>query len=149
MPVTPFHFGPGILLKSIFRRNFNLTTFVLVQICIDFEVIWNLFFNNDERLHTFFHTYLGSSTTILIIFIGMYFIYHILKKNFPIKVILISAAIGAWSHVFLDSIMHADLIPFYPFSLNNSMLFQISLLSLHLGCILSAILGGMIYFLSK
>ncbi len=68
MPFTPFHFGPGLFVKSLVPRKFNLTVFIVTQILIDSEVMWNLLQDKD-RLHTFFHTYLGASTVILIILI--------------------------------------------------------------------------------
>jgi hypothetical protein len=35
MPFTPFHFGPGALLKSIFPRSVSLSAFVASQVLID------------------------------------------------------------------------------------------------------------------
>jgi hypothetical protein len=156
MPITPFHFGPGILIKSVCRKRFSLTVFILVQIIIDSEVAWNAFLGHD-RLHTFFHSYLGSSAVIGIVLAFILFLRFFVKKKFiqekwlrnsymtsaqvSFGTAFISAAIGAWSHVFLDSIMHMDMIPWYPIGSQNFMLHKISLFSLHLGCVLSALVG--------
>jgi membrane-bound metal-dependent hydrolase YbcI (DUF457 family) len=45
--------------------------------------------------------------------------------------------IGGWSHVFLDSLMHADLRPLAPFSDTNAMLDLISVDKLHIACLWS------------
>jgi hypothetical protein len=37
VPVTPFHFGPGILSKGLFPARFSAASFVLAQILIDVE----------------------------------------------------------------------------------------------------------------
>ena len=39
MPFTPFHFGPGALLKSFLRHRFSFVTFVASQVVIDFETL--------------------------------------------------------------------------------------------------------------
>lgn len=160
MPFTPYHFGPGLLIKSVFRKKFSLGIFILTQILIDFEVIWNLLKRND-RLHTFFHSYIGSCVVIIIAVIFAYFSRYLLKKSIYLKSLFskfissdskpffFSAIIGAWSHVFLDSLMHADMTPLYPFSASNFFLNQISLLSLHLGCVLSGGIGAVIWVGAK
>ena len=156
MPFTPFHFGPGLLTKSLLPRKFSLTIFITTQILIDAEVVWNLL-QGKERLHTLFHTYLGSCIVLLIIFIFNYvyscvrrriFSLNQLLKMTPIKtdILLISALLGAWSHVFLDSIMHDDITPLWPFSDGNSMLNLISILWLHLGCLISAVMAIPIWY---
>ena len=159
MPFTPFHFGPGLFIKSLVPRKFNLTVFIVTQILIDSEVLWNLLQGKD-RLHTFFHTYLGSSMVILIIPVLNYVYSFVQKRIFalsnlfkmsPIKIniLFISALIGAWSHVFLDSIMHDDIMPLWPFYLNNPMFHWISVLWLHLGCLLSAALAIPVWYFTR
>lgn len=146
MPFTPFHFGPGLLIKSFLKKNFNLTTFILIQIVIDLEVLWNLW-RDHERLHAFFHSYVGASVIMLVFILIMPFFYAQLSQNFRYISIITGAVIGAWSHVFLDSLMHADLLPWFPFRSDNFMLNKISLLSLHLGCVFSALMGSVILIL--
>ena len=110
------------------------------------------------HLHGFSHTYLGASLlTILSALSGKYLseigllILGISKKENPIKirwwVVFLSAFIGTFSHVFLDSIMHADVQPFYPVFLDNTLWGIISVSSLHKICIYSGLIGAAIYFL--
>ena len=58
MPLTPFHFGLGCLLKGVLPSSFSLAAFIVSQVFIDMETLWNILSEHD-RVHTFFHTYLG------------------------------------------------------------------------------------------
>jgi membrane-bound metal-dependent hydrolase YbcI (DUF457 family) len=51
------------------------------------------------------------------------------------------AALGAYSHVVLDSIMHVDVRAFAPFSDRNVLQGLISIEALHLGCVLAGLAG--------
>lgn len=59
MPITPFHFGPGLLFKAAVPRHFSLSAFAAVQVAIDTEVIVNMA-RGHEPLHDFLHTWTGS-----------------------------------------------------------------------------------------
>ena len=59
MPVTPFHFGPGLLLKAVAPAVFSLTCFVATQVLIDVETAYNLL-SGRYPLHRFFHSIPGS-----------------------------------------------------------------------------------------
>ena len=51
------------------------------------------------------------------------------------------ALLGAWSHVALDSLMHPDMEPLWPFAAGNALLTVMSLDALHLLCIGSGVAG--------
>jgi membrane-bound metal-dependent hydrolase YbcI (DUF457 family) len=53
----------------------------------------------------------------------------------------IGAFVGTYSHVALDSIMHADIQPFAPFSSANAELGLMSVPMLHLACVVAGIAG--------
>jgi hypothetical protein len=152
MPVTPYHFGPGIFIKSFLQRRFSLIVFIWTQILIDIQPLMVLI-TGKGILHGFSHTYLGAS---FIAIIGSITGMCIIKLVFPNtifnprlwKITFFSAFIGSYSHVLLDSIMHNDLNPFYPFCLNNSLYKIISLNKLHNFCIFSVILGLGAFILS-
>ena len=149
MPFTPFHFGPGFLIKGLAPRKFSLTAFILSQILIDIETAANIYLSK-PRLHTFFHTYLGSLLVGALSTLIAFMFYKIFYKSFyknptqdppSLRVIAISSFIGVWSHVVLDSIMHLDMTPFAPVTDSNPMLELVSLLHLHLGCVLTGVVG--------
>lgn len=162
MPVTPFHFGLGLLIKSVLFKYFSFRIFVLVNIIIDLEPLYFIL-TNQYPLHRFFHTYLGA-TLIAAGFIGVGrpICYHLsnfgnmIFKSLPIDnvkiatpALVLSAFVGTYSHVFLDSMMHRDLLPFFPWTHSNELLYIISYEQLHLFCLLVGIIGIAIYWITK
>ncbi len=159
MPFTPFHMGPGILIKALLQGSFSLMVFGWAQIVMDIQPLIVLL-TGEGHLHGFSHTYLGA--TLLAVFSalsGKYLsefcllILGISKKSNPVKiawwVVFISAFIGTFSHVLLDSIMHSDLQPFYPISLQNKFLGILNYDQIHKLCLYSGIFGAGIYFLMQ
>ena len=58
----------------------------------------------------------------------------------PVAVIA-GAFVGTLSHVLLDSLMHADLTPFTPWSDANGLLGLMSIPTVHQGCLVAGLLG--------
>jgi hypothetical protein len=58
-----------------------------------------------------------------------------------------AAAVGAfggtYSHVLLDSVMHADMVPLAPFADGNALLGAVSLAVLHAACAVTGLLGAL------
>jgi len=148
--------GPGILIKSILQGSFSLMVFGWTQIVMDIQPLIVLI-SGEGHLHGFTHTYVGA--IIIAIFAGLTGKYlselglkilHISQQSRPISIIwlvvFLSAFIGSFSHVLLDSIMHSDVEPFFPFTLNNPFLEWISIPLLHKVCLYSGIVGSVIYF---
>ena len=158
MPLTPFHFRPGALVKSVVPKYFSFTLFVLVQVFIDIEALYYIF-KNDFPLHRFFHTYIGATLIIVVaVLIGKPVCQRGLKLiglpgKISLKCAVITSVIAAYSHVLLDSIMHSDVMPFLPLSDKNPMLNIIDVGLLHVICIASGIIGAValsvIYFLKR
>jgi membrane-bound metal-dependent hydrolase YbcI (DUF457 family) len=57
------------------------------------------------------------------------------------------AFVGTYSHIILDSIMHADMQPFAPLSESNALLHLVSVARLHAICLFSGLLGAVLIFL--
>ena len=66
----------------------------------------------------------------------------------PIRwvVVFLSAFIGAYSHVLLDGVMHADLQPFAPFLASNTFLNILSIEALHDFRLYSGLVGAGLYY---
>ncbi|MEL7968008.1 zinc dependent phospholipase C family protein [Vreelandella neptunia] len=155
MPFTPFHMGPGVVVKSLLQGSFSLMIFGWAQIVMDIQPLIVLI-SGDGHLHGFTHTYVGA--TILAVFsalsgkylaeTGLFLLGLNSKWQVNIKwwVCFFSAFIGTFSHVLLDSIMHADVAPFFPFAAENSLLSLISVKSLHKACLYSFLIGSVLYF---
>ena len=148
--------GPGIAIKAAMQRKFSLLVFGWTQIVIDIEpLIFHIAHRGQH--HGYTHNYLGA--TLIAVFsaitgkylseFGLRIINRLqyLPINWPTA--LISAFIGAYSHVFLDSLIHLDVTPFAPFSLENSVTGRISTLSMDLFCLFCAIAGGLVCLLQS
>jgi membrane-bound metal-dependent hydrolase YbcI (DUF457 family) len=53
---------------------------------------------------------------------------------------------GTFSHILLDAVMHADMIPWVPLSESNELLGLISIDSLHIICLLLGIVGAVLFY---
>ena len=155
MPFTPLHMGPGILIKSLLQSSFSLMVFGWAQIIMDIQPLVVLL-TGEGHLHGFSHTYVGASLlAVFSAFTGKYLsefglLILGISRNNPIKirwvVVFISAFIGTFSHVFLDSIMHADVQPFYPISSKNNLLGVLSVEAIHKLCLYTGLVGAGIYY---
>ena len=128
MPFTPIHMGPGIFIKALLQGSFSLMVFGWTQIVMDIQPLIVLI-TGEGHLHGFSHTYIGASILAIVSALSGKYLSQLglvilgISKTKPIKIIwwvaFFSAFIGSYSHVYLDSIMHTDVEPFYPFSLDN------------------------------
>lgn len=162
MPVTPFHMGPGLLIKSVLQGWFSLIIFGWAQVLMDIQPLVAMT-TGMGSLHGFSHTYIGASLIAIIAawsgkwiyrwcmrFIERDFTYYQKKLlDVPARltagICFISAFLGTFSHVLLDSIMHADLEPFYPVSPDNRLLLIISIGALYKFCVYTGITGGVVF----
>jgi membrane-bound metal-dependent hydrolase YbcI (DUF457 family) len=160
MPVTPFHFGPGLVLKAVGRHYFSFSVFCLVQVVIDTEVMAATL-SGTYPLHRTLHTYLGATGVALlcIVFGRPLCIWakrawnrHLdaklktwlwLPEPISLFAAVTGAFLGAYSHVFLDSFLHADMHPFAPFSNRSPLYGEISYPLMHLLCFLLGVLGAL------
>jgi hypothetical protein len=154
MPFTPFHMGPGMAIKAGMQRRFSLMVFGWSQIVMDLQPLFVILTGKGE-LHGFSHTYVGATLIALISAISGKYLGEVgLKiiheaRYLPIRwpVAWMSALVGTYSHIVLDSIMHRDLKPLYPFSQANALLGLMSIEALHGLCIGSGLIGAVIFWM--
>jgi hypothetical protein len=158
VPFTPLHVGPAIALKSISGRWFSVTVFCVAQLLIDLEPAWFML-SGDDYIHRFLHTYLGATIAgcVAAIF-GKPVCERALRwwnsrlspvqarwLAVPADIGWTAAAagglLGGWSHVLLDSFMHADMRPLAPWQAHNALLFAVHVDALYLGCALAGVAG--------
>jgi hypothetical protein len=163
VPITPFHFGPGALVKVVAPRHFSFTVFAFSQGLIDLEPIGFFLFTGDP-VHPYLHTYLGAT----LVFLASWWAGRPVcewalrawnawlspaqarwlgqEPRISVRAAFIGAFIGAYSHVAIDSIMHGDMEPFAPFSAATPWLLVVSVETLQWLCLLAGIIGmaGMI-----
>ncbi len=155
MPFTPFHMGPGILIKALLQGSFSLMVFGWAQIVMDIQPLV-VMIAGEGHLHGFSHTYFGATLLAIFSTLTGKYLAEIGLKLLRVKrsgeitiawwVAGVSAFIGTYSHVVLDSIMHGDVQPFYPFSVDNNLLNVISVGALHQLCLYSGLVGAGVYY---
>ena len=162
MPFTPFHFGPAAALKAVAPARFSFTLFCYSQVVTDLESGFYLF-RGEYPVHRFFHTYLGATIVGFVCALTgrpiCQLALRVCRAAFPASfarlfgrsatiswtVAFVSAFLGTYSHVFLDSIMHRDIMPLSPFANTNPMLHAISLPLLHLLCLALGVVGVLVF----
>ena len=158
MPFTPFHFGPGAAICAMFGRRFSFTVFVLSQALIDLEPGVRMVLDR-EPLHPHMHTYAGATLVALVAgAIGRPLCEAVLRAwnrrlsaaqarwlgvdtTITPTAAWSAAIVGAYSHVAIDSIMHADMQPWMPFGAGNPLLGLVSIETLQLACAVLGLLG--------
>lgn len=155
MPFTPFHMGPGVLIKSLMCGSFSLMVFGWTQIVMDLQALFVLI-RGEGNMHGVSHTYAGAVVlSVLSAATGKYLapfglwvlrVAPTMRTVIPWRVAFVSAFIGGLSHVLLDSIMHGDVRPFYPFTDANGLWRVISVGALHEFCLYTGLVGAAVYF---
>lgn len=150
MPFTPFHFGPGAAFHSAAPKQVSFLAFCAANILIDVEPLYFML-TQQFPLHRFFHTYVGASIiplSVFALFHGMLKLAAVVPlpnvfgwKQLTIRPAFIGAALGSYSHIVLDSVMHSDIRPFSPLSEANPLLGAVSLAALHWLCLAAGAVG--------
>jgi hypothetical protein len=154
VPFTPFHFGPGLLLKSASPRRLSMAAFVAAQVVIDVESLYWLL-RGAWPVHRLLHTFLGGAcvgvgvAVVLRAFartpVGQRLAQRSgLTGEFETVPVFVGSLVGGLSHSVLDGIMHADIQPLRPFSEANPLLGSLDLFNLHLACVVTGFLGAAI-----
>lgn len=155
MPFTPYHMGPGILVKALLRGSFSLMVFGWTQVIMDAQPL-AVMLTNQGTLHGFTHTYAAAVVIALLAAVtGKYLAQAALRlggrrnlrgMTVPWAVAFASAFIGSLSHVALDSLIYADIRPFAPVSQANPSLGFVSPSTLYDLSALSGIVGAVLFF---
>jgi len=160
MPFTPFHFGPGLILKAGAPRRFSFLAYATTQVAIDLES-WYFLTRDDWPVHRDLHTFvLGAAVGVGVGVLTwtLASIVHRARKRLrrmlpsedalPLvqSEVALSGAVaggilGGLTHSLLDGIMHADIKPLRPFSDANPLLGAVDLSVLHIGCVVLGVLG--------
>jgi membrane-bound metal-dependent hydrolase YbcI (DUF457 family) len=158
LPVTPFHFGPGLALKGAAAPMFSWSAFAVAQVVIDCETIYYLVKRGvpGAPILSLVPRRRGRRLLAAVLF---RVVVHASFIRFPrlivpltatstargeisILGVLLGGLVGGLSHPLLDGVMHPDVRPFMPWSDYNPFLGLIGLAPLHLACIASAVLGA-------
>lgn len=165
MPLTPFHLGPGAALKAALGARLSFAVFAFSQFLIDVEPVLHALLGSD-RLHAHLHTYAGATVVAIVSALaGRPACEWALRlwnsrldtaqarwlgvpANISRGAAWSGAFVGAYSHVAIDSIMHADMTPLAPFAADNPLFGwlsggEVEALCVALGALALAALGGL------
>jgi hypothetical protein len=146
-------------------RHFGFIAFAATQVVIDVETLYHLVRRN-WPVHRTLHTYIGASVVGAVVGGAAFGFGELLikwwnrgepaggpeianPKSFRRNAALFGGMFGGISHVLLDSIMHQDIQPLWPFTKANEMLGAISLAGLHSGCVIAGLVGLAIMLLNR
>lgn len=162
MPFTPFHFGPGLLVKGLAPRRFSWSSFVAAQVLIDCETLYYIL-RHEYPLHRELHTFAGAASAGLgtaLILLGLRrlapglagrleYSAPSLKSEVSKAGIIAGGLVGGASHPFLDGLMHGDIRPFAPWTDANPLLGTVGLGALHLSCLAAALIGAALIWMRR
>ncbi|MFL5488123.1 MAG: hypothetical protein ACJ8AJ_06520 [Gemmatimonadaceae bacterium] len=152
MPATPFHFGPGLLIKAAAPRQFSMAAYSVAQIVIDIESGYYLL-RGGSPVHRQAHTFLlggliGLFCGLVVSRVGAWLarprdiIPEAVAAEYRLPIAAASGAFGGVFHSVLDGIMHADMRPFRPFTDANPLYDLVSVRVLYLFCIVTGFVGA-------
>ena len=148
MPFTPFHFGPGALIHSAAPQHISFLAFCGANVLVDVEPLYFML-TDQYPIHRFFHTYIGATVAAAIV-VAIFALAHgvvprlldqLGLRKLSVRAVALGAFAGTYSHVLFDSLMHADMEPFAPFSDANPLLGAVFLGTLHGFCLLAGLVG--------
>ena len=159
MPFTPFHLGPALFFGLLLSVAFDLPTLLVASVIPDLEPFYVMYFHvSGYPLHGFFHSYLGSSILALLVVFIVYPLRGLLSRimvafripqKSSFKKILFTSFVGVYFHVFLDSFLYPEMMPFYP-SQGNPFIDTLSAYGsysvIYGFCSITALLGIALYF---
>jgi hypothetical protein len=131
MPFTPYHFGPSGFVGLLFKRRLDLPTFLLTNVAIDFEVLFQITHLTGTPLTHWnfphqvfhFHTLLIGGLVGVVLGLALFpfrgiFEWFMEKLRLPYKPtafkMVFSGLLGVWFHVLIDGAYHWDVQMFWP-----------------------------------
>jgi len=155
MPFTPFHFGPSLVFGLPLRNHAHVPTFMVANVILDIEPFLVLVLGLWYPLHGYLHTFLvaffvgiilGYTMFLLERFFRSFFKILLLepKKDMSLKSFLVAGFSGTMFHVFLDSPLYGDILPFYP-SVSNPLYNPALLPQIYNFCVWTGYIGTICY----
>jgi hypothetical protein len=140
-------------------RWFSFTSFMAANVLIDTEVLFYVW-QRDPPLHRHFHTYLGGIGMGIVAGVSVCVASRVLRRAAPglprrwptecaasRTAALIAGILGGSSHVFLDSLVHREMQPFWPLAIDNHLVGLVGHGTVHQGCAALGILGAVFWLL--
>jgi hypothetical protein len=160
VPFTPYHFGPGLLLKGIAPAHSSMVALCAANVVVDCETLYHLV-RRDPAIHGVLHTFLGATlagvaTALVMVatrrwwdrgFVRRLWVEiegQALAQGRSAFAIAVGAVVGGASHPLFDELMHPDVHPFAPWTDDNPLLGHLTGDGVRLLCVACAIVGGVV-----
>lgn len=151
MPYTPFHFGPGLLVKAADPRHVSFTAYAMANVAVDCEPFFNILLRHHPA-HGHVHTLVvaaplglaaGAITALLLrrFFRRTVSSNPLLRAEAAFGAALWGGFLGGASHPLIDGMMHKDAHPFWPWTLRDPLLWLVPVWSIYVGCAVAGLLG--------
>jgi len=162
VPFTPYHFGPGLLLKGAAPRHVSFLSYCTTQVAIDLES-WHYLTGGEPHVHRILHTFVFGALAGLAI-AGLVWlcgagVHHLLgrhvsgmsigtplpvfRSELSLRGVVLGGLLGGVTHALLDGVMHGDVQPLRPFSLANPLYGLIGWKLLHSACLVAGAVGAL------
>jgi len=149
VPFTPFHFGPGLLLKGAGPRHVSLTAFIATQVVVDLESLYFIL-RGEYPVHRWVHTVWVAGAVGLAVGAAVgararrwtTAAAPALRDDLGMGAALVGGLLGGVSHPLLDGLMHRDVRALRPFAEITWVLEPGGVAALHLGCTIAGVLGA-------
>ena len=156
MPFTPFHFGPGLLLKSAAPRHISFAAFAVSQVAVDLEPLY-FTMRGESPAHRAIHTFWGGGAVGLAVGLSLWAIGRARAAGLPPALrtemgrqpAVLGGLIGGVSHVLLDSLMHRDLHALWPLAETQWVLDPQGVAAVPIGCVLAGVVGAAVLFVRR
>jgi uncharacterized protein DUF4184 len=158
VPFTPFHFGPGLLVKAVAPRYVSFTAFAASQVVIDFETLYHLV-RQEWPVHRVMHTALGGTAGSVEVGLAVAAVGPFLRRlasprlaaltesqrskilsEISVGGALVGGIFGGVSHSLLDSMAHSDVRPFWPLA-DGTLFGIVGTGGVHMGCVVAGVVG--------
>ncbi|MEO8908915.1 MAG: hypothetical protein ABI408_01640 [Gemmatimonadaceae bacterium] len=154
MAATPFHLGPGLLIKAAAPRQFSMAAYSLTQVVIDIEAGYYLL-RHEYPIHRDMHTFLGGGLIgvlcgMLVSRAGVWIarprdaVVEALAAEYRLWTAILSGLFGGLFHPILDAFMYTDIRPFRPFSPSNPLFGLVSERNVYLFCVVTGLVGAVL-----
>lgn len=132
MPITPLHFGLMAPVNHFFPNKVSIISFVLINVWMDgSSITYALFGLEYIEPHSPLTHSLLSALVLASIMSWRLFLPGVFMKPKPATLKwALGAYYGGVSHVLLDSLVHFDMVPLYPITVNHFQSVNMATLSL-------------------
>jgi hypothetical protein len=150
LPFTPFHVGPGLLLKSGVPQHLSVVSYAAANVAVDLEPLYYLS-RHEWPIHRWAHTFLAAGLIGALVGVLLAAVTRKLvrgatapacKGEIGVRPVVLGGLLGGLTHPLLDGLMYTDIHPLAPFTLANPLLGVVSPRMVIIVCVVTGIFGG-------